>query len=277
MKIFEGFTLRGVVDVARRELAERPRTQLLRVVLMLSSFVVVGLLALWITKGALDYDDAATVTPYLQREATRMFLMIIGVSSYFLVGLFSMLSASLMFPELAAKDRRIHFFMIPQSMADKFWGRFAVYVVLFAVSLILCMVVAFILVWGVGQILCPDLLLLSAAIKMVFNILDSNDVLNVILPPLLAFLLANCSFFVVGSVAFPRYSFIKTYVALMILQIALQTAAVPLISVVLEGDLTLKATGAAWLSGTATFMLLLLMVGNWIAASYWLKKSDVID
>lgn len=285
MKLFDLLTPEGIYDVARREIMSRRRIQLLRVGVMLLVLIAAVMVTLWFCylENRLEIQSAGGPTAEIVRDASRQAGSALMVVFYLLFGLFAMLSASSMFPELADKQRRIQFMMTPESTADKFFGRFAVYVLLFTVVFLVCAVIALLLGVFLGRMAYApvfDIMQFDNPVRRIIGV----DKIHLVVWPLTMLLIAYVSFFVTGSVAFPKLTFIKTYALLVVVQIFMQTL-VPMAGLFffsgsilkLAEDIAPKPWAMEMLSVTGCLLLGLLTLFNWCMGYIWLRNTDVIE
>lgn len=274
-KLFDGFSWEGTIEVARREIYERRRTQLLRVGLMTSVFFVAVLLLMWACNRQYEPESYELVS----RNSTESLCIALAIVFYLLYGLFAMLSGSLMFRELADKSKRILFLMLPESEADKYAGRFLVYVVIFSLVALISMIVALAVGWVIGNVIFDNLYSMKYLVNPVNKIFGS-DIMGRCMVPATILIFMTASFFVLGSVSFPKYTFVKTYGVLVVLQIVVNTVlSTVLIAVVNTGalDLEMKLSSVDIVVITLSLLMILLMLFNWIMGYVWLRNTDVID
>ncbi len=284
MKMNDRLTARGIWAVARREIVSRKRTQLLRVTMMLSVLVIAVVAILWFTnqiyKEDLTGNDQLADARVIE-DACNAVLFSVAMVFYILFGLFGMLSASAMFSELSDKQRRIHFLTIPEYTADKYTGRFLVYGPLFAVVFMVCAVIALAVGWMFSQLLYAPLFDSDDLLRNPFDVLFGFSRPFMYLIPIVL-LTVSVSFYTVGSVAFPRLTFIKTFVVLFVAQTILQIF-LPVAYLIfsrfnheiIEGIPTDEGIFA--LVVILSVMLMLLTVFNWVMGYVWLRKTDIAE
>lgn len=276
----------GSVDVARRELVARKRTLLLRVALMASVLFVATLLILGVISG----NERGHINPYTGvteeqvRSASESAGTALMMVYYCLLGLFAMLSASAMFPELADREKRIQFLMMPESTADKFAGRMIVYGPLFFAAYVVCAGVALVLGMLIGRVIYEPLFDLSK-VGNPMEVVFGSEHMGLIVWPAIVLLIADVSFYVTGSVAFPRRTFIKTFALLTVAKIVIQ-GAIGLLGVTGLGMFLLPSMLLGFAAKPYVLELgcwivcgsaMLLTLFNWIMGYVWLRATDVID
>lgn len=142
----------------------------------------------------------------------------IATASLFIASLAAQIIGSLTFSSLKTKARRISSLMLPAARSEKYLSGIAIYVVGGNIALLLCLLVA--------DCLSAFLFGMAPAVTQIplrrifFSGESFEPTLAMGLGGLWAILFAQ-SLYVTGSALWPKYSFAKTFVALLALQIIL--------------------------------------------------------
>ena len=153
------------------------------------------------------------------------------------------------------------------------------YVVIFSLVALISMIVALAVGWVIGNVIFDNLYSMKYLVNPVNKIFGS-DIMGRCMVPATILIFMTASFFVLGSVSFPKYTFVKTYGVLVVLQIVVNTVlSTVLIAVVNTGalDLEMKLSSVDIVVITLSLLMILLMLFNWIMGYVWLRNTDVID
>lgn len=133
----------------------------------------------------------------------------LGISIW-IFGLGITILGSLTFSNLSSKRKRISAFMIPASQAEKFLLRVLIYLVAGSLSLLIGLIIGL----GISQIAYGGAFL---ALENVIKFLHEDLAGSIIVALFLMVLLSN-SLYSLGSSLWPKLSWIKTWVVMMVLE-----------------------------------------------------------
>jgi hypothetical protein len=141
---------------------------------------------------------------------------IVNLYTYAVLTMGTALSSSLMFSSMQDKAGRIGTLMLPASHAEKFAVRTTVYLILYVIT------VAIVLLIGEGvRYICSPSNFNAIAILNLGDEFDSVTFFRFSWCLLIAGAISSHSTFTLGSILWPRKSFLKTYAACTIIQIVL--------------------------------------------------------
>lgn len=172
------------------------------------AFGLILLICILITKSFAPYDYAGSDSRTFGVTMACMWLAVIAAQ----------ISGSLTFSSYNSKARRISNLMLPAAQSEKFLANIAIYVVGGNIALILCMLL--------GDCLSAAMFGIAPAVSHIpfREIFGSAEKFEIALAMSLSGLwlaLFAQALYVIGSALWPKYSFAKTFVALLALQIIL--------------------------------------------------------
>ncbi len=179
-------------------------------------FGILLLISILITKSSYTPDDAALLSNHEERN------MLILAFFCMCAGLIMQILGSLTFSSMSTKSKRISNLMLPASQSEKFISQCLIYVVggnlfLIASLLLVDTVSALIFRMFPAWTMIPDIMDFTGFIS---NYPYGYQILAMLFLGLLAMFLCSQAIYVLGSAWWPRKSYLKTFVALFVFQIA---------------------------------------------------------
>lgn len=266
------FDLNRFVSALRKETVENWRT------LLLSTVAIYALLAMLMTLGNLVAGD----------EVARPAVMFRYFIVYMVFSLGGIIVASLAFRGLKTKPGRIELLMSPSSMFEKFMVNAVIYVLGFIVVFPICAQladltrIAILWPWTSGAGVPGPINFFDTihqfAFQQDFWPVDSNAWLEVVL---WIGVLASPGLYFMGSILWPRLSFLKTYAAVYAIE---SVVFIPVM--IVASAFTDMHTVVQWMA--SHFSLPKVMMGMalwsvvqlvlyWTVASWLWKRKDVIS
>lgn len=259
----------------RKEAVENNRTLMftvLGVYALLSIFMILGNLVIGMEEDVRNMSDGST--PH-----------------YTVVGFILMFAicvvASFSFKKLTRKTGRIDMFTSPTSTLEKFLVNVTIYVLGFFVVFFICAQLADLtrvaVLWAFrNDIIVPGPINFLPTISHAYELTPLSNMSGI--SQIFAFgLLANAGLFLLGSVVWPRLSFLKTFAAMYAVEIVLTILFIIGTSIVGKentfallswiGDAIEKGTFIYWMAGLVLAQLILY----WGLAWYLFKRKDVIS
>ena len=156
---------------------------------------------------------------------------------YYLFSLSLCIAASMMFPQFRTKQGRLSVFMLPATNAEKYAEQIFTNIFCFALMFVVCVIAAegirmVVAPWVWGDVEGPFVVNLGSYVDH-FSIPIPKDAVaftqafaelgitpGLFIGLIVAGNLCSLGVFTLGAMLWPKYSFIKTYVAIYILQIA---------------------------------------------------------
>ena len=184
-------------SIIKKLLIEQSKANIMRLVVLFGSLIVLAILIGFAQGYFLDREDFDTAIP-AEQAAFAIMLFILG-SIY----------VSTAFNNLIPKTGRISMLSLPANSSEKFLAHWIVYIAMFLVAYFCAIWVADWSRYILMKIIygnCTYIQLMRWS-----NIFNSEGSVTI------AIFLMYQSFFLLGSIVWPRYSFIKTYFALAIL------------------------------------------------------------
>lgn len=178
---------------------------------------------------------------------------------------------SLTFNNLSSKKRRISSFMIPASRAEKFSLRVLLYVIAGNLTLI----VGFLL----GLVICQIGFGGAASIFEDINDFFTSNYSGTIITAFILWALLGCSLYALGSALWPKLSWVKTWVVLMVLE---WIGAIFMIFIS-SADISWYTFFQFWdkhinlLKWTGLSTLAILNIACWVFAWFRYRNSQIIQ
>ena len=151
---------------------------------------------------------------------------------YYLFCLSLCIAASMMFPQFRTKQGRLSVFMLPATNAEKYAEQIFTNIFCFALMFVVCVIAAegirmVVAPWVWGDVEGPFVVNLGSYVDH-FSIPILKDAVaftqafadGLFIGLIIAGILCSLGVFTLGAMLWPKYSFIKTYVAIYILEIA---------------------------------------------------------
>lgn len=263
------FSLRRTFMLTGTELTEKRRTLLIQCGMVLLVLIVLALIESVSNDYTYQHNSGPGDPLASDLLATYMVMLFI----------FGGLSASIMFSDLGNKEGRIRMLMRPGLSIEKFLSRWLIYVGLFLVVYLLSVVVADTVRYIVLKSRFPE----SPAIVPIYASLNPA-VVKAIIPSFngvvikqvlfcIGFYFGIQSFFVLGSVIWPRMSFPKTFGVFSALTFIYIMCTVGVVSMF---DTGVRYTSRPFVERHADMILLILSFGA-IAVNYvltWLRLGE---
>lgn len=179
-------------------------------------FGILLLISILITKSSYTPGDIARLSNHRERNAFE--LIFFAMSS----GLIVQILGSLTFSSMSTKTKRISNLMLPASQSEKFISQCLIYVVggnLFLIASLLLADTISALIFGMipAWTQIPDLMDITGFLR---NIPYGYQSLAMLFLGILVMYLLTQAIYVLGSAWWPRKSYLKTFVALFVFQIA---------------------------------------------------------
>ena len=198
MEITNKFSLPRTISLVRKLLIENAKTNIMRLVVLFGSLILLAILIGYCQGYSRGYDgNFDRAIPTEQVAFTGMFFILGSIY------------VSTAFNSMIHKTGRISMLSLPANSSEKFIAHYVVYVIMFLVAFFCAIWVADWSRYFIMKIAYPECTIIST-IKWhnIFNIDGSATI---------ALCLIYQSFFFLGSIVWPRYSYIKTFLALTIL------------------------------------------------------------
>lgn len=199
----ENFSWSRIWLLIKRDCIENRRNLLMTFGVMFGVMLMIGIL---VTKAS-DSVTNDVADPIMRATVLLPILLWISVIMMQIIG-------SLTFCDWTSKPKRIASMMTPAAQSEKFFSRLLVYVVGGNIALVLCL------------FLSDTLSALIFAVKPVYlsfsrytYLIDDYSAFAFLTVTLLLCALYSQTSFVIGSAIWPRKSYLKTFVALLVLQI----------------------------------------------------------
>lgn len=267
------FSLRRTLMLTGTELTEKRRTLLIQCGMVLLALIVLAL-----------FQSLSNDYTYMSHKGPGDPLASGLLGTYVvMLFIFGGLSASIMFSDLGNKEGRIRMLMRPGISIEKFLSRWLIYVALFLVVYLLSVVVADTVRYLVLKSRFPE----STAVVPIYACLNT-EVLKEIIPSFngvvikqvlfcIGFYFGIQSFFVLGSIIWPRMSFPKTFGVFSALTFIYIICTMGVVSMF---DTGVRYNGRPFIERHADMIMLILSFGviavNYVLAWWRLGETEVI-
>ncbi|MDE6562397.1 MAG: hypothetical protein K2K75_13525 [Muribaculaceae bacterium] len=195
METTNKFSISRTGSIVRKLLIEQSRTNLMRLVVLFGSLIVLAILIGF----SVGYSPE---TSFMGDRAIQGEQIAFGAMLFILGSIY----VSTAFSSLIQKTGRISMLSLPANSSEKFLAHWIIYVLLFFVSFFCAIWVADWSRYLLMKIIYPDCPHISC--------LKLGDIFMAEGSVTIAIFLLYQSFFFLGSIIWPRFSFIKTYFAL---------------------------------------------------------------
>lgn len=268
------FSMPRFINLCRKEMVENWRVNLLRWATLFGILVVA-----FVWKGV-RYSEAADgfIPPYWGKEdPVWNFEMFFTLAILYFM---AMLSASLIMERMKGKTGRTAMLMTPATQFEKFLVRWLVFTVGYLISFLIAWRLADCTRVLIYKMIYPELeqIRLLPLVRFVSDGHNSAPFNNTdqLLLGVFGFLF-NQSLFVLGGVLWPKNSFVKTVVALMIVLIVYVSIGGWLANMLLSGHYFQGSLDEDFMGvGTFNALLFLLTLFNWALAYFRFRESEVI-
>ena len=261
----------------RKEVVENSRT------LMFTVIAIYALLSIVMIIGNIFTGTTGTSLDEVTSSGVPVHYMFVGYILLFAITIV----ASFSFKKLTRKTGRIDMFTSPASTLEKFLVNVLIYVIGFIVAFFICAQLADLtriaVLWYFNdRIDVPGPINFLPTFTQAYSFGPMGDMMGVSKVFSLG-LLANAGLFLLGSVLWPRLSFLKTFAAMYAIEIVL--GFLLLLGSFIAGDDKVFAIGrwfldsiesgsfTYWLAGFVIFQIILY----WGLAWYLFKRKDVIS
>lgn len=264
------FSMPRFASICRKEMVESWRPNLLRFVMM---YGIMAIILIW--GGYWQYSSELPGSHYSEDIMWNMTVTLFVIA----IHIMGMLSASFVMERMKSKTGRINILMTPATMFEKFLARWLIYTFAFLV----CFLIAFKLAdWTrvvIYNIFYPDIEPIAPVpwdyfLKSGFYQAKSSISINI------AAYFCLQSFFVLGSVIWPKRSFVNTCVALVCISIAYITVGVIVAKVFAEKYIE-EPNGIFSSEDSFSFVVISLCsfiaLFNWTLAYFRFKESEIIN
>lgn len=246
-----------VAQLIGREIKQQPRVYLMKILLLVGVLTLGLLIALLFNKNEIYLKDINKI------EFSYFTLMIYVIGVIF---------TSMAFGDMKEKSSRIVQLMLPARCDEKYLARFIIYVPIFIVLYIVSCCFAHFVFVSIGSIFFKiDWLLYDLFIPAI----HLNDFSIV-----MALFIGVQSFYWLGAILWPRYSLLKTYVAMMVLSMLYVLVIWGSEKVILGDDLY----NVEWLSeiefnecSVAWSIVAIVALVNYYIAYVRFKETDVVQ
>lgn len=263
------FSVSRFMNLCRKNMVESWKTNLLRIVLMYGVMVVIFVCTAYAIYSAHHKPDELIVD--------------ISLSVFLRFGVFcGCISASLTMVNMRTKTSRISAFMIPATPFEKYFSRWLVSTIVYIVVFIIAFKLADYTRVIIYSIVYPDKTIVATQLKYLFATNGSNTFVGdtfggISVFILLYFLFQSC--FILGSSIWPKNSFIKTFLAGLVI-LLLHGLIIGGVSQVLIGssEFNSKMFSENLLADLKTLGLIwgvVLILFNWTLAYFRFQESEI--
>ncbi len=195
------FSFRRTFELMQKIIIEQPRANLMKLLLLFGSFIFFSIFIGYIEPyNNPFYHPANDHDPAIKPEF---------IYYVFMMYVFGTIYASTAFSKLGTRSGSISLLTVPANSSEKFLANWAVHVVGFFVLFVIAAWFSDVCRVIVMKISYPDC--------NYIHTMSWSDLKNRDLPVIVTTFLMFQSFFLLGSIVWPRYSFIKTFAALTII------------------------------------------------------------
>lgn len=199
--VTNNFSIVRSLDVMKKIIVEQPRANIMKLILL---FGVLSMISILVgTMSAESYDT------FTESKVSDPAINIEIVFWTLLLFLFGSVYASTAFSKLSTRSGRISMISLPANSSEKFLAYWFIHTIVFLVLFAAAIEFADALRVAILKLVYPY----SNSIHFIklSNFLNNNPL------PVITFYLMYQSFFLLGSIVWPRFSFLKTYAALTII------------------------------------------------------------
>lgn len=259
------FKITRVATLLRKEFYENRKSLILRAVLIIGSMIIINLLISTIHNNV-----------YLENSTPGKDPAQSGIITFYVIAAYfaSALSASFLFENMATKAQRLSTLMLPASNAEKFASRFIIYIAGFFLLFAASCAVAEIFRIAVFSCVYPDSTCLLPVTHLDFPSRYGSQFWKAIGAFVGIFIFLQ-SLFALGSILWPKNSFIKTFGALWVLQM-LFSLTMSFFSVLLFDSDSHYVPDNDILVIIMYAFLYLGTIANWIIVYLRFKESEII-
>lgn len=195
------------------------------------------------------------------------------VAAYGILGvLMVMILGSLTFRSMSSKSKRIKNMMLPASKSEKYWSNVLIYVVMGNLLLLVSAIICDTIVSG----FCGHLPCMFEFFKEI-RIVDGKEILALILLIGILYILPQ-SVYVLGSAIWPKRSFIKTFVALFVIQVVISILLPPFFNLFNVSTDSVSSDGVIYLRICLALLAIYgLSVGTYYLAWVRFKRMELVQ